>query len=466
MTDYQAFKIELFEELLEDASFLYEHRLSMTHDPELSWLELEDFENRLEPLLEGLYVGGDLALKVCAEQALMGDYGELHAAVRIMVRHNRWDLFEALFENEDKDEEEDEEEDEPLDLEDPEVCGAMAHALAIEAPRGWDQRLLELAERLNPAFLPVVARYFGYHRQAAANAYLVASRAEAGHRADVLWSYLRGIDPSARGWLQKLCTAEDEEISGRTRHDAALACLRLGDEQIYHLMAPKVTAASWVLLPLGLAGSRTDAKRLIEHAKLKGMPGTDGFAALGLLGEISAVDLLIAYLAMEEVAEKAALALWLITGAPLYEEVFIPEETDEEELFEHELESFREKGVYIRPDGEVAGSELERISQDQTRWAQWWKEHRGQFEAGKRYRSGKLYSPAVLLENLCGEAFTNQVREWVYHELVIRYQADVPFEIHMPIRKQKEALNQYALWIGKHGEPFEPGAWYLRGLKR
>ncbi len=47
---------------------------------------------------------------------------------------------------------------------------------------------------------------------------------------------------------------------------------------------------------------------------------------LGLFGDVSSVHLLMKSLDDPEVADSAAMALNLITGAELYEDAFIPEE--------------------------------------------------------------------------------------------------------------------------------------------
>ena len=42
----KTFLIELYEEYLEEASFLYEQRLSLLVNPEISWKKIGEFEER------------------------------------------------------------------------------------------------------------------------------------------------------------------------------------------------------------------------------------------------------------------------------------------------------------------------------------------------------------------------------------------------------------------------------------
>ena len=92
------FSTGIYQEHLEEASFLYEQRLSLFDDPEITWLDIEDFEERFEAHIGGLVVGEDLALEVCRTQAIEGDFGGLHAAVRVFCRQNRLDFVREVLE--------------------------------------------------------------------------------------------------------------------------------------------------------------------------------------------------------------------------------------------------------------------------------------------------------------------------------------------------------------------------------
>ena len=63
------FHTELYQEFLEEASFLYEQRLVLLDDPEITWKDIGEFEKRFEAQIDALVVGEDLALDVCRTQA-------------------------------------------------------------------------------------------------------------------------------------------------------------------------------------------------------------------------------------------------------------------------------------------------------------------------------------------------------------------------------------------------------------
>jgi hypothetical protein len=51
------FETELYQEHLEEVSFLYELRLTLFDDPEITWLDISDFEERFEAHIDALVVG-------------------------------------------------------------------------------------------------------------------------------------------------------------------------------------------------------------------------------------------------------------------------------------------------------------------------------------------------------------------------------------------------------------------------
>ena len=83
-------------EFVEEASFLYEQRLTLLGDPEVSWRDLDDFERRLEAHVDGLLVAGEVAVPVCQERAAAGDPGDLYAAIAFACRAERRGLLAEM----------------------------------------------------------------------------------------------------------------------------------------------------------------------------------------------------------------------------------------------------------------------------------------------------------------------------------------------------------------------------------
>jgi uncharacterized protein (TIGR02270 family) len=438
------FYIGLYQEYLEEASFLYEQRLTLFDDPEITWKDIHDFEERFEAHIDGLVVGEALALEVCKTQAREGDFGELHAAVRVFCRQNRQDLVLTVLEE--------------LDPEAPERVQAVSDALKHEFPDGWQNTFLRMLSQGDQKALPILANLFGYRRLQAGTELVQLLRATpTDSLSRVIWALGRLREQYARAPLLTYLQHEDTSVCSAT----ALALLRLSDQQALNHCSQLARSQSWPLIPLGLGGNRSAVTLLLDLARA-GQAEANCLIALGLLGDVSAIATLCAYLTTQS-ADSAAMALQLITGAQLYEEVFVPDEIDEDELFEEERERLKEGQVPTRPDGQPFGTTVTRLSQNPADWQKWWADNRGRFDPRIRYRNGKPFSPACLLENLESERSPHKVRQLAYEELVIRYGVDFPFETDLFVAQQKQALAKYAEWIKVNSSRFREGEWYFAG---
>ena len=439
------FETELYQEHLEEASFLYEQRLTLFDDPEITWLDIEDFEERFEAHIDALVVGEEPALNVCKTQAMEGDFGELHAAVRVFCRQNRLDFVQECLK--------------ALDPKDTERVQAISDALNHELPSKWSDEFIRILSEGDQRLIPVVAKLIGYRRLSSGKELLHALQQNNSQAAsNIIWAIGRVREQYARTLLfNKYLKHEDESVCSAT----ALALLRIGDPQTSDHCLHAIHSGNWPLLLLGLGGNHSTAAVLIESAT-NNKASADCLIALGLLGDISAVETLLSGLGNTDLAESAAMALNLITGAGIYEEVFIPEEIDEDELFEEELEKLK-RGESLYPPGEEPGTTITRLSQKLEDWQKWWDENKSRFNPGIRYRNGKPYSPACLLENLQSEKSPHIVRQMAYEEFVIRYGIDFPFETDMLVSQQKQAIAKYAEWIKTNGHRFRDGEWYFAG---
>jgi uncharacterized protein (TIGR02270 family) len=440
----EAFIRSFHREHLEEASFLYEYRFNLFDDPEINWQEIEDPEERFEPHIYALVAGEELSLDVCKKQAVKGDFGELHAAVCVFCRQDRLDLVLDVLD--------------ALDPEDEVRVQAVTDALNHELPMSWHSEFIRILLEGDRKLVPLIAKVIGCRRLTAGKELLgtldiTTSKALTA----IIWALGRLREQSARGLLLSYLHHEDETICSA----AVLALLRIGEQETMNECLRYVDLQNWPLVPLGLGGGRSTVPILLKRAAQNKASG-DCLIALGLLGDVSAIDALLSELAHEELGEAAAIALNLITGVALYEEVFIPEEIDEDELFEEELEKLK-KGESLYLPVEEPGTTITRISQKPEDWQKWWSENKSRFNLGIRYRNGQPYSPACLLENLGSEKSPHKVRQLVYEELVIRYGIDFPFETEMFVAQQKQAIAQYVEWIKSYGSRFPEGTWYFAG---
>jgi hypothetical protein len=247
------------------------------------------------------------------------------------------------------------------------------------------------------------------------------------------------------------------------RSAALRALLFHGDERAIQQCYPAAQTEDWPHLAMGLAGDRqavTILRREIEDGR-----GTrNTVVALGLLGHLSTVRALATLLSSEELGGSAAEALHWITGAPLYEDVFVPDPVDERELFEREREVWLETGEPPRRlDGRPYGSEVHRLSRDPAAWHQWLVDHAAEFDRHLRYRRGQPYSPQQLLDCLLAPTVPIEWRQLAYEELVVRYGCPEPFEADSYVVDQLASLKRIAGWLRENEAAFEAsrGAFHL-----
>ena len=430
----RGFRIGLYLEHLFEASFLYEQRLVLLDDPELTWLDLDEFENRFEAHIDALVVGGDLAFEVCRQQAREGDAGELHAAMRVLCRQRSFDTAVELLE--------------ALDPADEEKVAAAYRALCQEMPSDWLADMVRLIRRGNAGVDRVLVETIGYRRL------MVGKQLVALHRNGEWDSVLvralgRLREPGAQAPLGSILKKRGETIA---TGDLLMALLRLGDPAGVMYIEQNVAVVPSLALPLAIAGSRRAARALNEMALQRPLP--EYGVALGLCGDPAALACLLGSLAVEELAGNAALGLYLLTGADLFVEVMIPEELTEDELFDDEIEA----GV---PASTPSGTIVTTISTDVAAWRAWLEERRDEFQPGVRYRLGRRLSPAALVATLESTRLPRNVRQLAYEELVIRYRLDIPFESDMPVRMQLGVIAAYRRWCESHPAAFEEGKWYF-----
>ncbi len=444
-TSVRTFKIGLYEEHLGEASFLYEQRRGLLSDPEMSWLRIRDFEERLTAHIDALSVGEQLALDVCREHILSADPGELFAITSLACVERHAPVITELTGK--------------LDYENAAAVRAVTDALNYVLPPEWQdftgRALLNGAAGLRGILSEVV----GYRRLPYGPALLTALRNIKQPPLAVVWSLGRLREATAEQVLSTTAaTATDTAIQAA----ALVALARIGKSSI--LTEPtRIAGQPHSHLFLGLACGR-DAARCLLALLQSGQAGPDCVTALGLLGDLSTVRALVSCLKVEPLAATAACALEFITAAGLFEDAFIPEEPNPDEWSEDESAAYRQTGeVPKRPDGKPYGTTVRRVSRDAAVWTAWLNANASSFKAHLRYRRGKPYSDAGLVEYLCDESSDKFLRALTQEELVIRYGADVPFERDMPVRQQFAAIRSLSAWVEAHAGRFEPGRWYFAG---
>jgi uncharacterized protein (TIGR02270 family) len=443
MTPRNTSLIELYEEYLEEASFLYGQRLNLLVDADISWRKLGEFEDRFEAHIDGLVVGDQLAIEVCEAHAQGDDPGELNAAVRVFCRQGRRDLVLSVLCT--------------LNREDRDKVQSVVDALKKELPVGWQSELRWLLRR-QPSLDTIVMSILGYQRAEIAADLARAPSFSSSGALDLLWTAGRIGKAGRQLDLSRYLEHSDRAI----RSAAALALLRTGDPTTVRHCTTLIGRESWASIALGLAGASSSVQVLLRS--LKGSEADiDSITALGLLGEVSAVGELVKCLKVPETAAAAASSLELITGAGLTEKVFVPELIEDDELFEEERQQVRARQPAFRGDGKPFGTTVLRPSRSSVDWSTWWVENGPAFDPRTRYRHGAPYSPLTLLASLEAPHMPRAQRQLTCEELVIRYGMDIRMEADMFVSDQLAALAEIRGWLAITGGRFSEGNWYFHG---
>lgn len=439
------FYVELYEEHLEEASFLYAQRLTLLDDLEVSWITVGEWDERLEAHIDALVIGEDLALEVCEKQAAEGDFGVLFAAVSVFCRQRRLDLLTKVLT--------------ALAPDDLEKLQAVADALKYECPPEWVAEIAQALPAEDSRLVYMLATLNGYRRNKGRQEVMgEVSALPPGVIHTLSWTLGRVGVKTAKPQLQTWLRHEN----GAVRSAAAIALLRLGEQQSVReaTLQNDLSTTPWSIR--AIAATPKECTQLLTHiSRTKPIP--DELVALGMMGEVAAVPVLLSHLTDEALAPAAALGLNVLTGAELYEKVFIPEVMEEDELFDVEKEQVKKGKPVLRPDGKPYGENVVRLSQKPEEWKTWWAANKSRFASGLRYRSGMPVTPAVLVDNLVFPKTPRTVRQLAYEELVVRYGVDIPFETDMPVRQQQEAILKWKSWATANEGRFKAGEWYQGG---
>lgn len=438
------FRIGLYLEHLEEAAFLYDQCRALRADPDFSWRQLADFEARCEAHLDALVIGGPLALQVCVERAGAGEPGELFAAVSVFCRHQRAVEFSRILQG--------------LQAAEPVHRVAVADALKRELPSVWADRCAAALSKENPALTRILLGVIA-HRRLPYSPQIIAAdlAADASTNSIAAFALGRLRDTTSLPVLKAL----SERPEAETKQQAIGALLAMGDRAALASTQALSVSSPWAQLLLGQAGGASAINALLAIVQ-SGRASRETAWALGLLGELKGVGALLRLLSDQDLASDAAWALYLITGAPLFGNVFVADPVQEDEMSSAELKAFREHGkTPTRADGKAFGSEKLALSLDPAVWNQWLSANAQRFEAGKRYRLGQPATPDSLLQALLLDRLPRPLRQAIADEARLRYDCDLPFESDLLVHQQLRCLRALARWVEHHRTRFAPGQWYF-----
>lgn len=422
----KAFREELYREHLEEAAFKYETRQAWLDDPELGWLDLEDLENGIEAHLDALLAGGTLAKNTCLKALEEEEAPLLHIATRLFCKSGDSAQLNTLLRQ--------------LTEADSESIRAFADALKWECPEAMIEGIWQVFIDGRSKLYPLLSDCVAYRTPHRVDVLVKALESETQHSEVLVDAIAHCQKPpaSALAPLYQCLNQNNEKLSQK----AALAIVRSGDLRLALQLQAQAETFPFVL---ALAGDEPAFHALLESCKLK--PSNDALLALGLGGKASALPVILKSLNSDELADSAALALNLITGANLYEDVHIPEDMEQEELFEHEQEAFKRGEIPKNIDGLPFGAEVKKLSTDIKTWHNWIKPNLSQLKPEQRYRYGKVFSPEGCYRCLISNQLPADIRQLIHTEMCARLQVNIPFCARDTVRNQQQQLMNIRQWL-------------------
>lgn len=370
--------IDILEEHLEEADFLFHQRKNALGDRVYNLDDLAELEERLLAHLDGLVLGGKEAWTLLEPKLAEGEVGEVFAAAFVAMESGdpaRVELVRKTF---------------------AEAEGAVLDGIR-QALRHTSFTEIEKIVR------PLLDSKKGAVRSAAID---VVSFRRLPLEIRLLQAGLQEKDPlvvaaaaNASGRLRIADLKYEVEAAlgsdaAPVRLEAMRAGLLLKSEKALSRCRKAVQErseeAGEAILLLGLAGHAEDGSFLVNALEEAAL-ARNAVTSLGLLGRSAGVEALIQCAADPKLARLAGEAIRILTGVDLEKEKLVAPEANPPEAQskteEDEFEDDPDEGLPIPDPVKVEG---------------WWRKNASRFDKKSRYRKGQPYGPQGLIEILRG----------------------------------------------------------------
>ncbi len=409
---------KLFQNYIEDSSFFYDQRRHLLNKPGFHWKEVASVEKRLKQNLNSFFPEKNRgALDFCLSIKDTCDFGEFYVVISILIRSKAFDELKQIIEN-------------PAFLDDKDKLTALTDALKFhDLPKEWIESFID-GMHTNTNYIPVILEICGFKGITLSRDNLEYITKNSEQKERLIW-YLGRIKQYNIDFMDYFDT-DDSEVYRET----AISILRLKNETLSKELYKDLHTKNWAVIPKALTGAEDFNDEIL--AAFENEQTEDSILALALTGKSRYFSSLVKLLEKDENKETIALALHLLTGAGITEEVFLYEKIDEDLLFDDEKKKL-DDGKSPYAEGEEPGEKATIISQNPENWQNWWNENRNRFNENARYRLGFPFSREALIEVLKSNFPTN-IRQIAYEELCIFNDIDIPYEPDMFVEEQMKAI--------------------------
>ncbi len=419
--------MDILEEHVEESAFMYESRLRSFVDPELSWKDLLDYEQRMLPHLHALALGGFDSAKFLKDKLTLDEDeepGETFVASYVyttlkLIEPMQW-LIEVLIQQ-------------------PPHFKAIVDGLKFSKSKeleGWLEYFIGFE---NPIIRTVGAEVIGYRGLYSLKDKLMQLQSDSDPYVSIAANYslsIMGVMPDK----YKLKTYLDEDNPSVVLKAIELL-LRLGDSDILEICREKCALSELeivrkLIFYLAIAGNLNDVEIINDLIQRQPTIKKECLLALGMIGHAGSLNLLVNHLDNLDDWDSYTAAfqgLRFITGMD-----FIPQ---------------------FDPDE----AEHEEVTKYKNLWEERLDKNRNNFSEGFKWRRGEKLSPEVLYKDL--NWIGNPCREFSYLEMVLRYGLVHNFQYDQFYDVQVRQFHNINQWIQQENNKYQPGAYYFHKNK-
>ena len=416
---------DILVEHMEEAAFMYESRLRSFVDPELSWRDLFDFENRMLPHLQALALGGLHSAKLLKDKLTideMEEPGEAFVASFVyttleFIEPMQW-LIDALGKR-------------------PAHIKAIVDGLKYSRSKALEGWLEDFIDHENPVVRSVGAEVIGYRGVHRLKEKLIQLRNDPDPHVSIA---------ALHSLFEMNAMPDGYDLRGLLNEDAPSLVLkaiemllRLGESDIIGFCREKCASSEAdmnrrLIFYLAITGDLKDADIIVDLIERQPEIKRECLLALGMAGHAGSLELLVGELdRMDDWKNYTAAfqGLRFITGMD-----FIPE-FDPDEPTPDEIMAYK------------------------TIWRDWLNKHQSNFSNGFKWRRGERLSPYILYKDLTWSG--NPCRDMSYLEMVMRYDCSEGFHADHFFEVQQSRLKELENWATGKNTSYHPGLLYYKG---
>lgn len=419
-----AFVRGLYAEHWDESAWLWERREGLREaGPLISTRQWAQSEARTEAHVHALFRGGTWVLEDAVARSTEATPGELHTLVRLGCRHGQRPIVERVLSE--------------FEGESEKRSWAIREALLWDLPVAWHPWIKDRFEHghLGEWAIETLAFVAGRRRfslgrslfervKTSTNPTLVDAlgRLWEPGAAELVWPYAQGEGSHALKRAVSLCVLRNDPLAARRLLQWAVE-------------TGQSWAATGFAMSVGTSGF-SPLRRLSERIP----HATEPWWALGMLGHTGAIPHLMTALSDDGARVAAADALYLLTGADLFE-AFEEPDPDEPAL------------IHVG----------KRLNTSPDAWDAWLRDRKAAFgEAGVRVRFGQPFDPRRTLQELRTTAVRSELRDHLVEELEVRYRVPIDVDARSRVNDRERGLQAVERMV--LAQPKVPaGHWTLLG---